>query len=68
MKNWFLKKYLQGKIFIQELIEGEDGETNIVAIILLIIVIIALVAIFKDKMTKIIISLFDKIAQAVNGI
>ncbi|NMA80279.1 MAG: hypothetical protein GX967_06500 [Clostridiales bacterium] len=47
MKNFLLKKYLQGKMALESLAQDEKGEVNIIAIILIIIVVIALVAAFR---------------------
>lgn len=49
-------------------IRNEDGETNLVAILLIIVVTVALVAIFKDRITDLINTIFDAINEAVEKI
>lgn len=46
-------------------IKNEAGETNLVAILLIIVVTVALVAIFKDKITDLVNTIFDKIGKEV---
>ena len=46
-------------------IKNEAGETNVVAILLIIVVTVALVAIFKDKITDLVNTIFDKIGKEV---
>lgn len=51
----------------QQLLKQEDGEINMVAIVLIILIVIALVAIFRDNVTQLLESLFQKIeSEAMN--
>lgn len=52
----------------ERLIVNEDGETNLVAILLIIVVTVALVAIFKDRITDLVNTIFDKIEKSVGKI
>ncbi|MCQ2465023.1 MAG: holin, BlyA family protein [Oscillospiraceae bacterium] len=51
-----------------EFIRNEDGETNLVAILLIIVVTVGLVAIFKDKLTDVIETIFKRIQSSVKSI
>ncbi len=51
-----------------EFMKKEDGETNLVAILLIIVVTVALVAVFKDKMTGLVETIFKKIEVIVSKI
>lgn len=52
---------------IFRLLENESGEINMVAIVLIILIVIALVAIFRDNITALLESLFQKIeSEAMN--
>lgn len=44
-------------------LKEERGEVNMVAIVLIILVVIALIAIFRDNLTQLLGTLFDKIEQ-----
>ena len=46
-----------------KMMEEERGEVNMVAIVLIILVVIALIAIFRDNLTQLLGSLFEKIEQ-----
>lgn len=52
----------------EEFIKNEDGETNLVAILLIIVVTVALVAIFKDRITDVINTIFDRINGEIKKI
>lgn len=54
--NTYLKKIKKAWL-------AEKGEINMVAIVLIILVVIALAAIFRDSLTNLLNSLFDKIEQ-----
>ena len=68
MKKRCLRGLLKAQMRVGAILREERGETNIIAIILLIIVVIAVVAIFKDRLTQIVNSLFDKIQEQVDTI
>lgn len=51
-----------------DFIKNEDGETNLVAILLIIVVTVALVAVFKDRITDVLNTIFDKISSEVGKI
>lgn len=52
---------------IMKIIGREEGEINMVAIVLIILVVIALIAIFRDNITSLLDSLFQKIeSEAMN--
>lgn len=44
-------------------IKEEKGEVNMVAIVLIILVVLGLVVIFRDQLTQLLGTLFDKIQQ-----
>lgn len=52
----------------EEFLKNEDGETNLVAILLIIVVTVALVALFKDRITDLVNTIFDKIEKSANKI
>lgn len=57
---------LQLKYFLSRWNE-ECGEINMVAIVLIILVVIALIAIFRDSLTSLLNTLFQKIeSEAMN--
>lgn len=67
MKDFLLKKYVQGKMAVNSFKENEKGEVNIIAIVLIIIVVIALVVIFRDQIESLITNLFKRINEDVDS-
>ena len=68
MRNFLLKKYVQGKMALENVLRDEKGEVNIIAIILIIIVVIALVVVFRGEIEKLIGKLFERINSDVSNI
>ena len=69
MGEWMVSKYLSVRSWLADRFtkacQDETGEVNIVAIVLLIVVVIAIVAIFQDRLTAIVNSLFDQIQSQI---
>ncbi len=59
--------YFVGKAKCIAAFHNERGEVNIIAVILLVLVAIALAALFKDRIVKVVNSLFEKIDKNIES-
>lgn len=60
ISNLLLKGFLKLKLGVKNFFSEENGATEVIAILLIIIVLIAIIIVFKDELSNLIRSLFNK--------
>ncbi len=68
MKTVFLRGLISLQSNFKKVLSENRGDTNIVAIILIIIIIIGLLIIFRDRISDLIGTLFDKIDSKAENV
>ncbi len=59
-------QFMKAKAKIIAALHDEKGEVNMIAIILIIVIVIALAAVFKERIGKVVTSLFKRVDEDIN--